>query len=115
MEGGTREVAKGIEVVNGAGQAFQEITKAVNMVSQQIQEMSAASQEMAASAETAIEAIEATTKTAMENAQSANKISDIAQDQMAGVEEMDVAIDKLTEVIAGLEQSVAFFKIEAAS
>lgn len=76
--------------------------------------MSAASQEMAASAETAIEAIEATTQAAMDNAQSSNKISDIAEEQMAGVEEMDVAIDKLAEVIAGLEQSVAFFNVKAA-
>lgn len=113
MDGGTREVAKGIEVVDEAGQAFQEITKAVNMVNQQIQEMSAASQEMAASAETAIQAIEATTRVAMDNAQSANKISDIAEEQMARVEEMDVAIDKLAEVIAGLKQSVDFFKIKA--
>ncbi len=114
MDGGTREVAKGIEVVDEAGQAFQEITKAVNIVNEQIQEMSAASQEMAASAETAIEAIEATTQAAMDNAQSSNKISDIAEEQMAGVEEMDVAIDKLAEVIAGLEQSVAFFNVKAA-
>ena len=69
---------------------------------------------MAASAETAIQAIEATTRAAMDNAQSANKISDIAEEQMARVEEMDVAIDKLAEVIAGLEQSVAFFKIKTA-
>ena len=50
MEDGTREVAKGTEIIDEAGRAFQEIIKAINIVNQQIQEMSAASQEMAASA-----------------------------------------------------------------
>lgn len=112
MEGGTREVAKGTEVVDEAGQAFQEIMKAISIVNQQIQEMSAASQEMAASAETAIQAIEATTEAAVNNAQSANRISDIVEEQMDGIKEIDAAVDKLGEVITDLEQSIEFFKIK---
>jgi methyl-accepting chemotaxis protein len=112
MEGGTREVIKGTEIVDEAGRAFQEIMKAINIVNQQIQGMSAASQEMAASAETAIQAIEATTEAAVNNAQSANRISDIVEEQMAGIEEIDAAVDRLGQVIMDLEQSIAFFKIK---
>jgi methyl-accepting chemotaxis protein len=74
--------------------------------------MSAASQEMAASAETAIQAIEATTEAAVNNAHAANQISAIVEEQMAGIKEIDAAVDKLGEVIADLEQSIAFFKIQ---
>ena len=112
MEDGTREVAKGTEIIDEAGRAFQEIIKAINIVNQQIQEMSAASQEMAASAETAILAIEATTEAAVTNAHAANQISAIVEEQMAGIKEIDAAVDKLGEVIADLEQSIAFFKIQ---
>jgi methyl-accepting chemotaxis protein len=112
MEDGTREVAKGTEIIDEAGRAFQEIIKAINIVNQQIQEMSAASQEMAASAETAIQAIEATTEAAVNNAHAANQISAIVEEQMAGIKEIDAAVDKLGEVIADLEQSIAFFKIQ---
>jgi len=112
MEDGTREVAKGTEIIDEAGQAFQEIIKTINIVNQQIQEMAAASQEMAASAETAIVAIEATTEAAVTNAHAANQISAFVEEQMAGIKEIDAAVDKLGEVIADLEQSIAFFKIQ---
>lgn len=113
MDNGTREVAKGSEVVNEAGTAFQEIIKAVNIVSQQIQEISAASQEMAASAEMAIQAIEATNEAAAGNAQLANRIGEIVEKQMVSAAEMDAAVDKLGQVITDLEQSIAFFKIKS--
>jgi len=114
MGAGTREVAKGNEVVNEAGRAFQEIIKSVNIVSQQIQEISAASQEMAASAEMAIQAIEATNQSAAGNAQLADRISEIVEKQMVSTAEIDGAVDKLSQVIFDLEQSIAYFKVKSA-
>ncbi len=113
MTDGTREVAKGSEVVNEAGRAFQEIIKAVNIVSQQIQEISAASQEMSASAEMAIRAIEETNQAADDNAQLAKRIGEIVEKQMVAVEEMDAAVSQVGQVIDDLEQSIAFFKIKS--
>ncbi len=113
MADGTREVAKGSEVVNEAGRAFQEIIKAVNIVSQQIQEISAASQEMSASAEMAIRAIEETNQAADDNAQLAKRIGEIVEKQMVAVEEMDAAVSQVGQVIDDLEQSIAFFKIKS--
>lgn len=113
MTDGTREVAKGSEVVNEAGRAFQEIIKAVNIVSQQIQEISAASQEMSASAEMAIRAIEETNQAANDNAQLAKRIGEIVEKQMVAVEEMDAAVSQVGQVIDDLEQSIAFFKIKS--
>ncbi|HOQ09830.1 MAG TPA: methyl-accepting chemotaxis protein [Syntrophomonadaceae bacterium] len=113
MVDGTREVAKGSEVVNEAGRAFQEIIKAVNIVSQQIQEISAASQEMSASAEMAIRAIEETNQAADDNAQLAKRIGEIVEKQMVAVEEMDAAVSQVGQVIDDLEQSIAFFKIKS--
>jgi methyl-accepting chemotaxis protein len=111
MEEGTKEVAMGTEVAASAGEAFEFIIKAISQVNEQIQEVSAASQQMAASAETAIEAIDHTTIQAENNSGAAQTINALAEEQMAGVEEVHASIDGLNAVIGELEKSVAYFKI----
>lgn len=111
MEDGTKEVAMGTEVAASAGEAFEFIIKAISQVNEQIQEVSAASQQMAASAETAIEAIDRTTAQAENNSGVAQTISTLAQEQMAGAEEVHASVDGLNEVIGELETAVSFFKV----
>ncbi len=111
MQSGTKEVANGTEVVASAGEAFDHIINAVEKVNEQIQEMSAASQEMAASAETAINSIEQTTMTAENNAKLAYAISERAEEQMAGSEEINASVDRMNSIVNDLEQSIEFFKV----
>lgn len=111
MEAGTKEVASGTEVVANAGEAFEQIISAVEKVNEQIQEMSAASQEMAASAETVINSIEQTTATAENNARLAHAISEKAEEQMAGTEEISASVDRMNSVVIELENAIQFFKV----
>ncbi len=111
METGTKEVASGTEVVANAGEAFEQIILAVEKVNEQIQEMSAASQEMAASAETVINSIEQTTATADNNAKLAHAISDKAEEQMAGTEEISASVERMNSIVADLEHAIQFFKV----
>lgn len=111
MEDGTREVTTGTEVVASAGEAFEHIIQAIAVVSQQIQEMSAASQQMAASAEMALESIEQTSASAENNVAHTKSISHLAEEQMAGVEEVNASIERLNEVVLELEKAIAYFKI----
>ncbi|MDD4801509.1 MAG: methyl-accepting chemotaxis protein [Syntrophomonas sp.] len=111
MQAGTKEVAMGTKVVGNAGQAFEYIIAAINTVNEQIQEVSAASEEMAASAETAIQSIEQTNLTADKNAAVAKKISSLAREQLSGLEETGASIDRLTIVIEDLKKAIAYFKV----
>ncbi|MEN6351148.1 MAG: methyl-accepting chemotaxis protein [Syntrophomonas sp.] len=111
MEDGTREVTTGTEVVASAGEAFEHIIQAIGVVSEQIQEMSAASQEMAASAEMALESVEQTSTSADNNVAHTRAISQLAEEQMAGVEEVNASVERLNEVVMELEKAMAYFKI----
>lgn len=111
MKEGTREVANGTEIISSAGEAFEHIIAAVNVVNQQIQEMTAASEEMAAGADTAIVSIEQTTAAADSNANAAMSISQMAHEQMAGLEEINASIDKLNQGIGELQNAIAYFKV----
>ena len=111
MQNGTREVAMGTQVVGDAGKSFEHIIVAINAVNQQIQEVSAASQEMAAGAETAMHAIEQTANDAQKNASVANNISSLAAEQLAGLQETGASIDRLTVVVEDLKKAVAYFTV----
>lgn len=111
MQSGTKEVANGTEVVAKAGEAFEHIILAVEKVNEQIQEMSAASQQMAASAETAIDSMEQTTIAAESNATLARQISEMAEEQMAGSQEINASLDRMNTIVQDLEESIEYFKV----
>ncbi|HWP95747.1 MAG TPA: methyl-accepting chemotaxis protein [Syntrophomonadaceae bacterium] len=111
MQEGTREVKTGSDVVMKAGRAFEEILLAISLVNEQIQQMSAASEEMAASAETAIFSIEQVSEKADGNAQAANQVSQLAEGQMAGIQEVNASVESLNAIVAELEEALSAFKI----
>lgn len=111
MHDGTREVNHGTEVVSGAGNAFRKIIEAISLVSEQIQQMTAASEEMAASMESAVQSIQQATSKADDNNKAASMVSKIAQEQMAGIEEVSASVDYLNNIVAELEEAMAVFKI----
>ena len=111
MHEGTEEVGHGSEAVSQAGQAFAMIIDSLNIVNDQIEQMSAASEEMAASAESAITSIQQVAYKADDNARAANIVSELAQEQMAGIQEVSAAVDMLNNIVAELEEALAVFKV----
>lgn len=111
MEEGTREVAAGTDVIGHAGDAFKNILAAITVVNEQIQEMSAASEEMAASAETALQGIEQTAAGAENTAAAVEQINAMAMDQMQSIQQVNTSVNGLNKVVEELEQAVAFFEI----
>lgn len=111
MQDGTREVNHGTEVVSNAGNAFRKIIEAISLVSEQIQQMTAASEEMAASMESAVQSIQAATSKADDNNKAAAMVSQLAQEQMAGIEEVSASVEYLNNIVAELEEAMAVFKI----
>lgn len=113
MQEGTQEVAAGTEVIGKAGDAFKNILAAITVVNEQIQEMSAASEEMAASAETALQGIEQTAAGAENTAAAVEQINAMATEQMESIRQVNTSVVNLNQVVEELEQAVAFFKIQA--
>lgn len=111
MQAGTREVSNGIEVVAKAGNAFREITEAVATVNTQIQEVSAASEEMAASAGTAYDSVQETAHAAEKNSRYAQDISRLTVEQLQSIETMNQSVAELNQVVGELEQSIQYFKV----
>ncbi len=111
MHDGTREVSHGTQIVASAGTAFQQIIQSFGTVNQQIQEMSAASEEMAASAESALHSIEQTHISAKQSANDAQNVNALAVQQMAGLQEVAASVDHMTEIIMELKTAIAYFKV----
>lgn len=110
MQNGTREVRNGTEVVTRAGDAFKHIIQAVGTVNTQIQAMTAASNKMAASAETVINSIEQTAAASETNTRAAQNISELAEAQMGGIEEISASLDDLNVIARELKEAISYFK-----
>lgn len=111
MNDGTREVKVGAEVVNAAGQAFQEIVVLVNQVSDQIKENSAAIEQMAIGSQhivTAVNRIEELSKTAAGEAQT---VSAATEEQSASMEEIASSSQSLANLAMELREAVGKFQV----
>ncbi|MEA1961684.1 MAG: methyl-accepting chemotaxis protein [Bacillota bacterium] len=111
MDAGTREVSSGSEIIHNAGKAFEDIITAIDQVGQQIQEMSATTEEIASSGECALQAIDQTSAAAEQNSNDANHIREQIQLQLSGFREISASVDELTLAIDDLQRSIDFFKI----
>jgi len=110
MQNGTREVRNGTEVVTRAGEAFKYIIQAVSTVNTQIQAMTGASNKMAATAETVIDSIEQTASASDLNSRAAQNISELAEAQMGGIEEISASLDNLNTIVGELREAISYFK-----
>lgn len=111
MNDGTREVNQGTQIIASAGDAFNHIIHSFSLVNQQIQEMSAASQEMAASAETALHSIEQTRTSAEQSAADAQSVKQVADEQMAGLQEVAQSVEHMTEIVDELKTAISYFTV----
>lgn len=111
MNDGTREVKQGTQIVASAGDAFKQIIQSFSLVNQQVQEMSAASEEMAASAESALHSIEMTRLSAVQSAADAENINIVAAEQMTRLQEVTQSVDNMTEIVDELKTAIAYFTV----
>jgi len=111
MQEGTKEVAKGTEVISRAGDAFHYIIAAVNQVKAQIEEVSSAGQQMAAGADIAIKSVDNTAEAAQNNAQIVQVMSELASQQMEEISKFNQSVNALNRMVADLQQAIAYFKV----
>jgi methyl-accepting chemotaxis protein len=110
MREGTTEVAAGMKAIAEAGDYFARIEQAIKTVNDQIQEMSAASEEIAASVDSTLQSMAETVAAAEQNAKAAKNMGQMAEKQMSEVKMINDAAERLNQLVLELEQTLDFFK-----
>ncbi len=111
MNGGTREVKTGAEVVNTAGAIFREIVDLVSGVSSQVKEIAAAMQQMAVSSQHIVGSIKKIDELGRKSANESQSVSAAAEEQQASMEEIASSSQALAKLADDLQTSVTGFRV----
>ncbi|CUH94886.1 hypothetical protein P22_0952 [Propionispora sp. 2/2-37] len=111
MDDGTREVQTGAEVVNKAGIAFREIAELVTLVSSQVKEISAATQEMASGSQQIVGAVKKIDELSKRSTGEMQSVSAATEEQLASMEEIATSSQALAQLAQELQTAVASFRV----
>ncbi|MDI3481961.1 MAG: methyl-accepting chemotaxis protein [Tepidanaerobacteraceae bacterium] len=111
MEEGSKNVRNGIEAVKTAGETFDKILVAVQKVSEQMQEISAATQQMAASAEDTHESFKKMTDITVDTSSHAQNIAESVEKQHILLGEIASSAEMLVQIADKLKKSFQTMKI----
>ncbi len=111
MHQGTREVRVGSEVVNSAGEAFQEILAAVSRVSDQAREMAFAIGQMASGSQQIVTAIREIDTVSKATAEETQTVSAATEEQSATMEEIAASSQGLAKLAQDLQTVVRKFTV----
>ncbi|AJQ27979.1 methyl-accepting chemotaxis protein [Pelosinus fermentans] len=111
MNGGTREVKIGADVVNNAGQAFKDIVLLIDEVSSQVREISAAIQQMSSESQQIVASVRDIEQISRESAGQAQTFSAATEEQSASMEEISTSSQALARMAEELQISVRKFRI----
>ena len=111
MNAGTREVKTGAEVVNAAGVAFGEISELVTQGSDQMQEISAAIQQMATGSQQIVNSVKKIDELSKKSAAEAQNVSAATEEQLATMEEIASSSQALAQLAQDLQAGVTKFSI----
>jgi len=111
MDEGTREVHVGTVLVDEAGQAFQRILKMAGHVADQVQEITAATEQMSQGSKLVAETVEGMTLVSKESAAFSQNCAAVSQQQLASMEEVLFAADGLNVMAQELKGSIGKFQV----
>ncbi len=111
MNTSAQDISLGIDVVNGAGQAFEVIAEQINVMAGQVREISAATQEVAAGSQRIVESVKNIEETSKGAAVQAETVSAATEEQSASMEEIASSSQALAKLAADMQQAVSVFKI----
>ena len=111
MEQGTGEVTRGTEVIAATGEQFNKIAVMVQSLNNQIQEISAASEELSASSAHVIDSVDSVKVIAAETAGNTQTISAAAQEQSASMQEIASSSQALAHMAGELKEILSKFRV----
>ncbi|CVK21827.1 methyl-accepting chemotaxis protein [Sporomusa sphaeroides] len=108
---GNREVKVGAEVVNTAGQAFDDIQLLIHKVSEQGQGVFVASQQLAVSSKEIVSGMEANKQRGENIAEQAETVSAATEQQSASMEEIASSSQALVKLAEDLQKTIQKFTV----
>lgn len=111
MNESKREVEMGSELVDLAGRSFNEILNMIKGVADEINEISAATEELTSGTEDVIKAASGSSKQTKKTAEETETISAATEEQSASMEEIASASTHLSQMAAELQESIQKFKV----
>jgi methyl-accepting chemotaxis protein len=111
MVEGTKEVKRGTEVVQIAGQSFEQIAKLVEQVSGEVKEISAAMRQMATGSQQIVSAVKAIDEIGKTAAGHTQTVSAATEEQSASMEEIASSSQSLAKMAEELHCTIQKFKV----
>jgi methyl-accepting chemotaxis protein len=111
MRSGAREVDNGMKAVRDAEQAFAEILESVHLVSKEVEEASAVSEQMAASSQQISASMEEAVAIAEETSAGAQEVSAATEEQLASMEEISSSSAELSRTAQELHDIISRFRV----
>nr|WP_172197519.1 HAMP domain-containing methyl-accepting chemotaxis protein [Saccharibacillus qingshengii] len=114
MERTDSETAQGMDSIDRASSAIGKIGHSARIVNDQIQEISAASQQISAGVEEVTASVSEVARVALHSSEESQTMAAASQQQLAALEEIGSAAGSLSDMAAGLQQDLGFFKLSDA-
>ncbi|MBP2630019.1 MAG: tlpA2 [Firmicutes bacterium] len=111
MDQGKFEVSTGTQVVNLAGDSFREIMKMIQQMSEQIHEISVASEEINSGSQRVVSAVREIDKESKNSAEQSQTVSAATEEQSASMEEIASSSQALSAMAEELQTSIRKFKV----
>ncbi|WP_378956666.1 methyl-accepting chemotaxis protein [Pelosinus sp. sgz500959] len=111
MNGGTREVKLGAEIVNDSGKIFLEISNLIIQVSDQVKEISLAIEQMAIGSEQIVLSVKQIDQLSKKTSGETQTVSAATEEQSASMEEIASSSQALAHLAADLRGAVTKFQI----
>ena len=111
MESGVSVVQEGLDVVHRAGESFAQIQSYIQLVSQQIAEVSTAAEQLSAGGEQVRRSVSHIADVAVASASDTQTVSAAAEEQLASMEEITASAASLARIADELNQLMTRFKV----
>lgn len=106
IEKNNRTILDGINVVNGANQAFNQILLSTGEIGNQLNEASSSSEQLSTNTKEIVESVERASKTSKEYVENTNSIEEFVEHQGKTVQKLNKTLEGLTELAADVGKYV---------
>jgi methyl-accepting chemotaxis protein len=111
MQRGTKEVEEGMQTVDETDKSFGEITTMAKVASEEIQAISASTQQQKAGTEKVAKSIDGIASVAEESASASEESASSTEELTASMEDMTARAQELSEMALALQKSATRFKL----
>ncbi|MFJ5623245.1 methyl-accepting chemotaxis protein [Peribacillus loiseleuriae] len=111
MESVNREVGDGIDAMSGAGDSFLQIQESVKFVSEQVEQVSVAIQQMTAGTRTAVSSMDTISNVSAESAKSTQSVLKATEEQAESIKEISSFAEYLKNQALELQKLIYTFKL----